>query len=158
MTATFECETRIAAPIERVFDLALSIDAHVESMSRSGERAIGQRRTGVLGLDEEVTWRARHFGVPFTMTSRIVELTRPSQFVDEQVRGPFRCFRHEHAFHPDDGGTLMFDRLQFDAPLGPIGRLAERLVLRSYLKRLIEERNAHLKAAAEADAQPTKSG
>lgn len=89
------------------------------------------------------------------MTSRIVELDRPSRFVDAQVRGPFRRFRHEHAFQPDGDGTLMIDQVQFDASLGPFGNLVERLVLRSYLIRLIDERNAHLKAAAEASADPT---
>lgn len=154
MTVSFKLETRIPASVDAVFDLALNIDAHVESMARSGERAIGERRTGLLGLDEEVTWRARHFGVSFTMTSRIVELNRPVHFVDEQVRGPFRRFRHEHAFRPDGAGSLMIDRVQFDAPLGPIGDLVERLVLRNYLVRLISERNEHLKTSAEASRNP----
>ena len=138
-----------------MFDLALSIDAHVESMARSGERAIGDRRTGVLGLDESVTWRARHFGIPFTMTSRIVELDRPNFFVDEQLRGPFRRFRHEHAFQGDGAGTLMVDRVKFDAPFGPIGDLVERLALGGYLARLIDERNEHLKSAAETANRAT---
>ena len=53
----------------------------------------------------------------------------PIYFVDEQVKGPFRRFRHVHEFTEDSGGTVMVDRIEFEAPLGPIGRLVEKLVL-----------------------------
>ena len=96
-------------------------------MARSRERAVAGVTTGRIGLGEEVTWRAWHFGVPFTMTSRITELEAPELFVDEQVRGPFRSFRHEHAFIPgaDGDSTIMIDHVVFDAPLGGLGRLSE---------------------------------
>ena len=96
MTVTFETMTSIAAPPSIVFDLSLSIDTHVESQASANERAVGGVTTGQIGLGEEVTWRATHFHVPFTMTSRITELERPHRFVDEQTRGPFRRFHHEH--------------------------------------------------------------
>jgi ligand-binding SRPBCC domain-containing protein len=84
------------------------------------------------------------------MTSRITELDRPHRFVDEQVRGPFRRFRHEHLFQRQEAHTLMIDRLDFDAPVGPLGRLVERVLLERYLRKLIEERGSFLKAKAEA--------
>jgi ligand-binding SRPBCC domain-containing protein len=88
--------------------------------------------------------------VPITTTSRITELERPTRFVDEQVRGPFRSFHHEHLFTPAGAGiTVMVDRVHFDAPLGVVGRLAELAVLDRYLQRLIDTRNAFLKDAAE---------
>lgn len=64
---------------------------------------MGGVTAGRIGLGEEVTWRAVHFGLPFTMTSRVTELERPLRFVDEQVRGPFRSFRHEHRFEATGG-------------------------------------------------------
>lgn len=67
-------------------------------METSGEQAIGGVTSGSIALGETVTWRARHFGIWFTMTSRITSLERPNRFVDEQVRGPFRSFHHEHVF------------------------------------------------------------
>lgn len=149
--ARFECRSLIDAPIERVFDLALSIDAHAGSMIRHEERAIGGITSGQMGLGEEVTWRARHFGVRWTMTNRIVGLERPTFFIDEQVRGPFARFRHEHRFTSVEGGTEMLDAVSFAAPYGPIGILAER-ILRPYLRRLIELRNGHLKEMAEHGA------
>jgi ligand-binding SRPBCC domain-containing protein len=149
VTVEFETAITIDAPIEVVFDLSLDVDAHVASMSESGERAVDGVTSGLIGPGETVTWRARHFGIPFTMTSRITEWERPHRFVDEQVRGPFQTFHHEHRFEHAGGTTTMTDRIRFDAPLGPIGRLAERLVLSRYLEKLIEQRGRYLKAAAE---------
>lgn len=151
MTVTFETTTCVAAPPEVVFNLSLNIDAHLESQAAAKELAVGGVTTGQIGLGEEVTWRATHFRVPFTMTSRVTELERPQRFVDEQTRGPFRRFRHEHEFRASGAGTTMVDRISFDAPLGPLGRLVERLVLGSYLQRLIEERAQFLKVAAERE-------
>ena len=68
----------------------------------------------------------------------------PDYFVNEQVKGPFRRFRHVHEFSQDSGGTTMVDRIEFAAPFGPVGRLVEKLVLARYLRKLIETRNRHL--------------
>ena len=148
MTVEFVVTTELTAPIEVAFDLSLDIDLHLASMRASGERAIAGVTTGRIGLGEEVTWRARHFNIPFTMTSRITELDRPHRFVDQQERGPFRSFRHEHQFAETGDGCRMTDLVTFVAPLGPIGRIAERAVLGRYLCHLIESRNAHLADAA----------
>lgn len=113
-------------------------------MAKSREEAIDGVTSGLISLGEEVTWRAWHFGLPLQMTSRITEMRIPDYFVDEQVKGPFRRFRHVHEFSQDSSGTTMVDRIEFVAPLGLIGRMAEKFVLRRYLKRLIEARNRHL--------------
>lgn len=142
MPSTFTIVTESDHSVDRLFDASLSIDAHVASMADSGERAIAGVTSGSIGLGETVTWRARHFGVWFTMTSRITELDRPRRFVDEQVSGPFRTFRHEHLFVDDGDRVLMTDTLTVGAPI--FGPLVERLVLVPYLRRLISQRNAHL--------------
>ncbi len=149
MTFDFIVTTRIASPVESMFDLSLSIDAHLGSMKDSRERAIAGVTSGRIGLGQEVTWRARHFGFRWTMTSRIAEYERPHWFVDEQARGPFARFRHEHRFEALDGTTLMTDHVTFDAPLGSLGRVAERAVLGRYLRRLIEQRNQYLRECSE---------
>jgi len=148
---SFSEEIRIAARPEEVFGLSLDVDAHTRSMADSGERAVAGVMSGRMGPGDTVTWQARHFGVPIRMTSRITEYREPSHFVDEQLHGPFRLWRHEHRFTADDdGGTLLRDDITFAAPLGPLGRLAELLVLRWYMPQLIRQRNEFLKAAAEA--------
>jgi ligand-binding SRPBCC domain-containing protein len=138
-----------------LFDASLSIDAHVQSMAGSREEAIAGVTTGRIGLGETVTWRARHFGVWFTMTSRISELERPHRFVDEQVRGPFRVFRHVHTFEVLEDGCRMTDDITVASPL--LGALAEQLVLVPYLRRLIARRNAHLVASLGGTARDEAS-
>ncbi len=73
-------------------------------MAHTNERAVAGRTSGRIGLGETVTWRARHFGITWSLTSRIVVADAPTRFVDEQVRGPFRSFRHEHRFEASGGG------------------------------------------------------
>jgi len=148
VSSSFTIETRTSVAVTELFDASLSIDEHLASMGRSGEQAIAGVTHGSIGLGETVTWRARHFGIWFTMTSQITALERPSRFVDEQLQGPFRCFRHEHSFTRDGHATVMIDTLTISSPI--FGRLAERLVLVPYLRRLMQQRNRHLLAMLNA--------
>ncbi|TQJ33470.1 SRPBCC family protein [Arthrobacter sp. SLBN-122] len=149
MTASFVCRTESQLPVEQLFDLARSIDMHVESQRTSGEWAVSGVTSGLIGEGQEVTWRAWHFGIPLTMTSRITRLDFPRSFTDEQVKGPFKAFRHVHEFAATPSGTIMVDRVEFTAPLGVLGRAVERLFLAQYLERLIAQRGGFL--AGDAD-------
>ena len=152
----FELSSALPVRPEVAFDLSLSIDVHVDAFADSREQAIGGRTQGQIGQGEFVTWRARHFGRTWTMTSVITEWDRPRRFVDEQREGPFKSFRHEHLFTPEHDGTRMIDRVEFVAPLGPIGRVVERALLDRYLRHLIGVRNTFLiDAAREAGVAPT---
>ena len=124
----FRIETDIGAPVATCFDLARSIDLHLESMIASKERAVAGITTGLIGAGEEVTWRARHFGVQWRMTSRITEFDPPQRFVDEMVRGPFRSFRHEHVFEAIGTGTRMTDVVTFRIAFGRVAGRAGRAV------------------------------
>lgn len=143
--------TTIPAPPSACFALSLSVDAHTASMGDSGERAVGGVTRGVLGAGDTVTWRARHFGIPFTMTSRISAYEPPHRFVDEQVTGPFRRWWHEHRFEAVEGGTRMTDLVELASPAGPLGRLVDRMVLTRYMTRLLGARNAWLAAELSRD-------
>ena len=144
-------ETLIAAPIGDCFHLSLSVDAHTASMSESGERAIGGVTSGVMKLGDTVTWRARHFGVAFRMTSAITGYEYPRRFVDEQQRGPFRRWWHEHTFVTmADSRTQMIDIVEFRAPLGSLGSLTGHLILDNYMLHLLRQRNTWLKTTLEA--------
>jgi ligand-binding SRPBCC domain-containing protein len=147
-------ETSVAAPVDRVFDLARDIDFHQRSMAESGESAVGGRTAGLIELGETVTWRARHLGLMWTLTSRITEFDRPALFVDEQVSGPFASFRHEHRFEAVPGGTLMIDDWRHVAPFGILGQVADALVLRRLMTSLLKMRNAAL--AHEAALVPVR--
>jgi ligand-binding SRPBCC domain-containing protein len=109
--------------------------------------------TGLIELGDEVTWRARHFGIPWRMTSRITAMERPGFFQDRMVRGPFAVFEHDHFFEADGGGTRMRDELRFEAPLGPIGRVVSARAILPHLTRFLVERNAILKRVAESETE-----
>jgi ligand-binding SRPBCC domain-containing protein len=149
MTVAFAIQTTVMAPPNRVFAASLSIDDHLASMAASGEQVIAGVVAGRIGLGQTVTWRARHFGIKWTMTSQISELEEPDRFVDEQLRGPFKTFRHEHLFRSIADGTDMLDSITFQAPLGPLGWVAERALLSWYLPKLIRQRNNYLKTELE---------
>ena len=148
---TIQLTTWIAAPPERCFDLSRSIDLHVASTAETGERAIGGVTSGLIGLGEEVTWRARHFGVWQTLTTRITAFDSPRHFRDSMVRGVFTRFDHDHFFAPHDGGTEMRDVFDFTSPLGPLGRIADALVVTRHLRALLERRNQEIKEVAESE-------
>jgi ligand-binding SRPBCC domain-containing protein len=149
--AVIEVVSVIDAAPSVVFDLELDLDVHAASIPRSQETATtstGRRR---LALGDEVTFRGRHFGLSWRMTSRIAAYRRPHRFVDEQIQGPFRALRHEHHFQDLGGGsTRMTDRMTISLPLGPLGVVVTRALLAPYLRRLLEQRAAHIKCLAEA--------
>ncbi len=141
--------TAIRASADECFRLSLSVDAHTASMGRSKERAIPGVTQGEMALDQSVTWQARHFGIPFRMTSAITAYDCPYRFVDEQQRGPFRAWWHEHTFVERDGSTAMTDVVRYLVPAGPLGRLVDAVRLRAYMQRLLEARNAWLRSELE---------
>ena len=67
------------------------------------------------------------------------------------TEGLFKSFEHNHWFQEQDGETVMRDELKFSAPLGILGLMAERLVLRSYLTRFLRERNEFVRQTAESE-------
>jgi ligand-binding SRPBCC domain-containing protein len=148
---TIHLTTFVAAPPERVFDLSRSIDLHKKSMAESGEQAIAGTTSGLINLDETVTWKAKHLFKTRILRSRITEMKRPFSFTDEQVDGDFRSLKHEHHFKKIDNGTLLIDLFHFESPYGGLGQLVNRIYLTKYLRTLLENRNQMIREYAESD-------
>jgi len=153
---TVTLQTKIHAPIKRCFDLSRSLDLHTESTAETGEQAITDgtptgRISGLINLGETVTWRARHFGIWQTLTSRITAYEAPVYFCDEMQKGAFKSIRHEHHFRQEEGWTLMTDIFHFESPLGFLGQLCNWLVLTPYLEGFLRRRNQLIKEVAETD-------
>ena len=146
-----ELRTEINASKEIVFDLSRSIDLHKISTEHTNETAIAGKTSGLIGMHETVTWRAKHFGFYQHLTSKITEYKRPNLFVDEMVKGAFKSFRHEHHFTESNCGTLMTDYFDYESPLGILGKLADKLFLQKYMTELLTERNRVVKDFAETD-------
>jgi len=148
--AVIRIETHINADIQTSFDLSRNIDFHKASMAHSNEKAIAGKTSGLIGLGEWVTWEAKHFGVKQQLTSKITEFESPYRFVDEQTKGAFKRFRHEHVFISEEKNkTLMIDKFDFQSPFGVFGKLANLLFLKRYMTNLLITRNCFLKEKAE---------
>lgn len=149
--ATIILETKIKAPIKRCFDLSRSIDLHKISTAHTKETAIAGRTEGLINLGETVTWEAIHFGIKQRLTTKITSFQSPVYFKDEQIKGIFKSMEHEHFFNEYDDYTLMKDVFTFKAPLGVLGKLAERIFVTRHLRNLLIQRNRIIKDFAEGE-------
>jgi len=145
-------ETRINAPLGKCFDLARSIDLHMKSMKHTEEKAIAGVTSGLIGLGEIVTWKARHFGIMMRLTSGITKCDYPNVFEDKMVSGPFQSFRHTHRFLENGNETIMNDEFDYKSPFGWLGKLVDLLFLEAYMRKLLEHRNRVLKQTAESNS------
>jgi ligand-binding SRPBCC domain-containing protein len=145
--ALIELQTLISAPPERCFDLSLSVDLHLHSTASTGERAVDGITSGLMCLDDTVTWEARHFGSRHRMSVRITEYDRPRWFRDEMISGPLRRMRHDHWFDADDDGTKLRDVFEFSTMVP----LLDSLVLAPHLRRFLSVRNQFIRQVAESD-------
>ena len=148
---TIQLEIEIQGSIEVCFDLARSIDFHTLSTARTNEEAIAGRTSGLINLDEYVTWQATHFGIRQQLTSKITAYNRPFHFRDEQVKGAFKFIRHDHYFQQQGDKVIMKDVFNFQSPFGIFGRLFDKLVLTNYLTKFLIDRNNLIKEHAETD-------
>lgn len=154
---TLEETTVIRAPIERCFDLARSVEVHLAGNVHSGESAVSTAgvTSGLIELEQHVTWRAKHFGVWHQLTSQITAMNQPLYFQDTMTKGIFGFMQHDHFFRAKSAETTeMKDVFRFAAPLPILGRIAEILCLQRYMQALLQERNAVLKQIAESGDWP----
>ncbi len=146
-----EIKTKIKAPLERCFLLSLSVDLHLLSTKETNESAISGVKTGLMKLNDIVTWKAKHFGIYQKLTSQITAYDFPNFFVSEMVRGAFKKLRHQHLFEWKDGETIMTDIFAFEAPLGILGKVFSKLILKHYMKGFLIKRNNTIKEVAEGN-------
>lgn len=148
---TIKLVTKIKSTIDICFDLARSIDLHKISTEHTNEQAIAGKISGLIELNETVTWEAIHFGVKQKLTSKITAFNRPNYFVDEQLHGAFKSIYHEHTFEQIGGNVIMKDIFEFHSPFGLIGKLVNKFILTNYLEKLLVGRNNVIKEYAETD-------
>jgi ligand-binding SRPBCC domain-containing protein len=149
---TIRIETIIHAPIQRCFDLARSIEAHLESTQRTDERVTAGPVSGLLEPGQDITWEARHLGLRQQLTSCITRFDPPGFFQDRMVQGRFKSFEHDHLFTVvKPTVTRMVDVLRIEAPGGLLGKAAERWLLGPHLARFLTQRGCSLKKIAESD-------
>lgn len=157
-----ERTVEVHAPLGRVFAFVTDIRNHSRVAPPETQEELLDAGDTPLRVGTIVRLRARYGGIRWTLTSRITAFDPPgplhpdtAYFRDEQVQGPFALWRHDHWFAAtSDGGTRLTDRFTYAAPLGPLGRIAERIWLNDRLRRLME----HLQATEKRLLEEEESG
>ncbi len=90
-----------------------------------------------------IDYRLKLHGIPLRWQSEITAWEPPHRFVDEQRKGPYRTWIHEHRFSPKDGGTLVEDEVRYGVPGGP---LVNALFVRKDVARIFAYREERLRA------------
>ena len=75
--------------------------------------------------------------VPIRWRTEIACWEPPYRFVDQQLRGPYKKWVHEHTFVEQEGGTLMTDRVEYEVPGGT---LIHELAVRRDLEKIFQYR------------------
>jgi ligand-binding SRPBCC domain-containing protein len=143
--------TFIAAPQDRVFDLSRSVALHKASMKHHEEKIVDGTMSGLMNMNDTVTWTAKHLFKQRRLKIKITKFQRPEYFIDEQEVGDFKMMKHEHYFKPIENGTIMIDQFHFEISNDIIGKLINNFYLEKYMTQLLKERNKMIKETAESN-------
>ncbi len=88
----------------------------------------------------QIRYRIGLHGIPVKWTTEIRRWEPPFLFTDVQLSGPYQLWHHTHRFAAQNGGTLMKDVVRYSLPLGPIGRIANALLVRRDLQKIFDYR------------------
>jgi ligand-binding SRPBCC domain-containing protein len=95
-----------------------------------------EMRAGAL-----IEYRLRLRGLPISWLTRIEEWEPGVRFVDMQLRGPYALWHHTHTFEPDgEGATILRDKVRYALPLGPLGEIANFLLVQRDVERIFDHR------------------
>ena len=151
----------VARPIDEVF----AFFSRPENLARITPPSMGFDRLSddtEMRAGLEIDYRIRPLlGIPMRWRTRIDAYQPPTGFGDIQLRGPYRRWEHRHAFSTVPGGTLIEDHVTYELPLGPLGALAHRLVVRSQLLEIFRHRARTIEsifATTEPNARPLTVG
>ena len=79
-------------------------------------------------------------GIRMNWTTEITHVKKPHYFVDEQRVGPYRLWHHEHHFKEINGGVEMLDRVNYQLPLGVIGKMVHPFIVEKKLNEIFNHR------------------
>jgi len=93
-----------------------------------------------LEAGARIDYQLKLYGVPVKWATLIESWESPRQFVDVQLRGPYRVWRHTHRFAAEGAGTRIFDDVEYELPFGPLGRVVEALWARREIGKIFSYR------------------
>jgi len=100
-----------------------------------------------MGAGATIDYQLSLFGLKFQWRTLIESFDPESRFVDVQLEGPYRSWRHTHEFSDAPGGTLVLDHVEYEVPFGPLGEIARRLFVARQLRRIFDFRRAAIETA-----------
>lgn len=128
---TFEQEQWIQKPLSEVF----AFFGNAENLERITPPWLNFKIISPspvqMGSGVHITYQLKLHGFPLKWVTEITEWNPPFQFVDVQLRGPYRIWRHTHTFRSDGAGTRMTDHVLYQLPFGWLGRAAHSLAVRA---------------------------
>jgi ligand-binding SRPBCC domain-containing protein len=141
---TLQCETISGRPLPETFaifedpyNLAKTTPPWLNFQVTSSEKVKMQKRA-------EIDYVIRWLQVPIRWKTIITEYDPPYKFVDEQERGPYTLWRHHHTFAETAEGTKVKDRVEYQLPLGLLGRFVHAMVVRRQLLAIFRYRQREL--------------
>jgi hypothetical protein len=91
-----------------------------------------------------IEYRLRWHGIPMRWTTEIEVWNPPHRFIDNQLRGPYALWHHQHSFIAENGGTRIRDEVNYALPFGVIGQLAHLLTARRDVEAIFAFRRQRL--------------
>ena len=79
-------------------------------------------------------------GIPMKWITEITHVDELKFFVDEQRKGPYKIWHHEHHFKHVENGIEMTDIVSYEVPFGILGKLAHPLIVKSKLNQIFDYR------------------
>jgi ligand-binding SRPBCC domain-containing protein len=137
------CELLVKRPIKEVF-------AFFENPANLGKITPPWLSFNIVTQNVAVRQGARFdyiikwLGLPMKWRSLITQYNPPFSFVDEQLIGPYKTWHHEHTFSETDKGVIVGDHLQYSLPLGPLGAIAQAVMVKRQLESVFRYRQQEL--------------
>jgi ligand-binding SRPBCC domain-containing protein len=145
--------TYIHAPADRVFDLSRSTGVHKALLRTYRNGSLEGATEGFIGSGDKITFGLTFMGRQRVLVTRIESFDPPREFTSVLVkgRGSLASMRHEQHFKPIENGMLLIDLLAYEPAYGFAGRLADKLLVKKFLKKYLESKNLLIKQYAESD-------
>ena len=133
---------KIPARLEQVWDFYAS-HANLQTITPSYMKfkVISQNEAEKLHSGQIIEYKVRPIlNIPLYWMTEIKNVATPVYFMDEQRKGPYSIWQHQHIFRTIAGGTEMTDLVLYQVPLGPVGELANSLFVKRKLRNVFEFR------------------
>jgi ligand-binding SRPBCC domain-containing protein len=140
-----ERETWLAQPLERVFGFFAQAE-NLETITPPWlQFRILTPKPVDMRAGATITYKLRVRGLPLRWLTEIEEWNPPYRFVDVQKKGPYRVWRHTHTFSEHNGGTKIVDRVEYELPFGPLGRLVHAVQVRRDVETIFDYREQRIR-------------